>query len=317
MKITVGLAGCKQYPLYAASGADEVFCGYVPESWTRRYGLSLPLNRRETRFFPVQLGGKNELRILKYMRQDLGVPVTLTFNALCYRPEQYEQIACIMEDCAEEGFDTFIVADPGLMVHLCGTPLHGKIRIHVSGEFGAMNRYGMEEVRRLGADRVIFHRRTGIGNMASMIRADREAHPDAPLETEVFVMNEMCHFTGAYCNSLHCDEMAHACHLPWRLAPLERGAVPPPAASPGRDENRYGTPGFSGCGLCALPRLERAGVKVLKVVGRGADPEDMVRDITAVRKALTILNEQAEDGFENAMKEACFPDGCGGNCYYP
>lgn len=41
-------------------------------------------------------------------------------------------------------------------------------------------------------------------------------------EFEAFVLNELCHFTGAFCNSLHCDEMGYLCRVPYRLEPEER-----------------------------------------------------------------------------------------------
>ena len=38
MKITAGLGSIDDYPRYVRAGADELFCGYVPFSWSEKYG---------------------------------------------------------------------------------------------------------------------------------------------------------------------------------------------------------------------------------------------------------------------------------------
>jgi len=70
--------------------------------------------------------------------------------------------------------------------------------------------------------------------------------------------------------------------------------------------------GAGGCGLCALPALCRAGVTHLKLVGRGNRPERMVRDIRALKIALSF----SESDFPTEMKRCLFPNGCAGACYY-
>ena len=42
-------------------------------------------------------------------------------------------------------------------------------------------------------------------------------------EFEAFVLNEMCQFTGAFCNSLHCDEMGYLCKVPYQIGTLKNG----------------------------------------------------------------------------------------------
>lgn len=55
MKIVAGLGCIDDYPLFCEAGADEFFCGYVPYTWTKRYGTTLALNRREVLCYQVQL----------------------------------------------------------------------------------------------------------------------------------------------------------------------------------------------------------------------------------------------------------------------
>ena len=56
MKIVAGLGCIDDYPAFCEAGADEFFCGYVPYAWTKRYGTTLALNRREVLCYQVQLG---------------------------------------------------------------------------------------------------------------------------------------------------------------------------------------------------------------------------------------------------------------------
>ena len=68
MKLTVGLGSVDEYIRFSKAGADEFFCGYVPYTWTKRYGTTLALNRREVLCYQVQLGAYSELEILAGMR---------------------------------------------------------------------------------------------------------------------------------------------------------------------------------------------------------------------------------------------------------
>lgn len=320
MRITAGIACADQYPRYIEAGADEVFCGYVPESWNRTWGLNMPLNRREACYCPVQIGGRNELRILASMKREYRNPVALTFNALCYRPEQYPEIADIMLQCMEDGFDTFIVSDPGLLFYLRETDFPASARFHLSGETGEISSPALSVYRGLRISRVIFHRKAGLRNIDAIIREDRKLHPDEPIRYEAFIMNELCHFTGAFCSGLHCDELCHPCHIPWELGPVRHFSAEDHAVfSSGtiRSEAQAYIPGQSGCGLCTLPALDAAGIDVLKVVGRGADTEEMIRDIMTLRKALSLYEQKRDPArWKEEMTAVCFPDGCGHECYY-
>lgn len=315
MRITAGIANTDQLLLYSRAGADEVFCGYIPEHWERVFGRSVPLNRREARYCPVQIGGRNELRLLRAMAADLGIPVSLTFNSPFYTSESLPVVAGIMQQCMEDGFDSFIVADPALMMLLKEMDLLSSMHLQISGEAGGINREALEFWRGFQPSRIIFHRKTGIRNMAALIQRDRALHPSEPLEYEAFAMNENCHFNGAFCAGLHCDEFAHLCHLPWKTVPVSADSAAVPVFSPDPGIQPVpGSAGHSGCGICALPDLRAAGAGILKVVGRGADTDEMCRDIRTLRTAVRMTETGTVSAAE--LRNVCFPDGCSGSCYY-
>lgn len=338
MKIVAGLGSMDEYIPYVKAGADELFCGYVPEKWALKYGIMSPLNRREVLYYNVQIGSKSELEILQKMIQRYKVPVTITFNALYYTPEQYPMVWEIIKECREIGFDSFIIADPALLLYIVesssGQAEISGYRLHMSGETAEVNHKMLDEMRRFGISRVIFHRKNTLEDMESCITYEKQQFPEEELEYEAFALNEMCHFSGAFCNSLHCDELTHICRLPYRLGFCEKSglairacgkcngqmgedeAEETGAESEGIDEEGYLT-GRSGCGLCALWKMKQIGITHLKLVSRGNYIEDTIEDIRQLRKALKILEESAtEQEYKTAMRKNLFANECSHTCYY-
>ncbi len=378
MKITVGLGSIDDYPDFVRAGADEVFCGYIPDVWMKQEGTDQPMNRREVRYVNVQAGSWSEMEILADMRNTLGVPVTVTMNSPCYDPDGYPVIMETMVRCADIGFDSFIVADPGLIGYLNRnlSPFdRTRIHLHLSGETGEINRYVIADARKAGISRIIFQRKCSLSDMEVMIRNRPEKSicdtgrisrfpgisgkneadsKNTTMEFEAFLLNEMCEFSGCYCNTLHCDEFAPACRIPYRM---ENGNIgrkehltvedgfegtvkgmrnpeekrnpegmrnPEEKRNPEEIQNSEelqdpedNVIGAGGCGLCALWELRDIGVNVLKIVSRGNYTENTIRDIRAVKRALEILKDASnEPEYIRQMKRELFPTGCGGSCYY-
>lgn len=335
MKITAGLGSIDEYIRFSEAGADDFFCGYVPYSWAKKYGTVMPLNRREVLCYNVQLGALSELEILSQMIKKYKKPVHLTFNSLYYLPEQYPEIADIIQQCMRIGFHSYIIADPALICYLRSRKID--CEIHLSGETGEVNSRMVEVFQRQKLKRIIFHRKNTFEDIEAVIRAEKAAGGErAKTEFEAFVLNEMCQFTGAFCNSLHCDEMGYLCRVPYHLGTinaednLEENGRNFTGMPYDESENteRYDETGYlcgeTGCGLCALYRLKKAGITHLKLVGRGNYTDFMEKDIRNLRQALSVLEEvnhvqkvsDAETVFIEKMKQKLFPYGCSNNCYY-
>ena len=339
MKITAGLGSIDDYPRYVRAGADELFCGYVPFSWSEKYGTVLPLNRREVLNYNVQIGSFSELEILANMVQKYQKPVHLAFNSLYYRPEQYEEIAQIIQQCRSIGFDSYILADPALLVYLRKEKID--CEVHLSGDLGTVNSAMTEVFAKEYPKRIIFQRKNTISEMRAVIRhitAQKEAARKEwtyPTEFEAFALNELCQFSGAFCNSLHCDEMGYLCRVPYWKKPmslseskLEKQEKNRPGENISISEwdsaselmNPVSEDGYlcgaTGCGLCTLKQLSDAGITHLKLVGRGNYTDFMERDIRNLRRTLEILEDSStEEEYIRAMKEELFPNGCSHMCY--
>ena len=341
MKIVAGLGCVDDYIRLVKAGADEFFCGYVPYQWTKKFGVMLPLNRREVLYYNVQISSLEELRILKKMVDKYQVPVKITFNSLFYLKEQYELIEALICECMEVGFDTFIIADIALILYLRKKKIN--CTIHLSGEAAEVNHLMMAVMNQFDIKRYIFHRKNTIEDMKSCI----EKNTVKGLEYEAFVLNEWCHFTGGYCNSLHCDELVHLCKVPYQMGKVKKDAgrfdglirewqqevddkenieFNHEAYKEDHDEyaededtdwrDEYLT-GSTGCGLCALMKLKKAGITHLKLVGRGNYVDYMERDIKQLKRAIQLLelNEEESD-YVNQMKRNLFQHGCSDVCYY-
>lgn len=339
MKITSGLGSIDDYPRYVRAGADELFCGYVPFSWSEKYGTVLPLNRREVLNYNVQIGSFSELEILANMVQKYQKPVHLAFNSLYYRPEQYEEIAQIIQQCRSIGFESYILADPALLVYLRKEKID--CEVHLSGDLGTVNSAMTEVFAKEYPKRIIFQRKNTISEMRAVIRhitAQKEAARKEwtyPTEFEAFALNELCQFSGAFCNSLHCDEMGYLCRVPYWKKPmslseskLEKQEKNRPGENISISEwdsaselmNPVSEDGYlcgaTGCGLCTLKQLSDAGITHLKLVGRGNYTDFMERDIRNLRRTLEILEDSStEEEYIRAMKAELFPNGCSHMCY--
>lgn len=339
MKITSGLGSIDDYPRYVRAGADELFCGYVPFSWSEKYGTVLPLNRREVLNYNVQIGSFSELEILANMVQKYQKPVHLAFNSLYYRQEQYEEITQIIQQCRSIGFDSYILADPALLVYLRKEKID--CEVHLSGDLGTVNSAMTEIFAKEYPKRIIFQRKNTISEMRAVIRhitAQKEAARKEwtyPTEFEAFALNELCQFSGAFCNSLHCDEMGYLCRVPYWKKPmsfseskLEKQEKNRPGENISISEwdsaselmNPVSEDGYlcgaTGCGLCTLKQLSDAGITHLKLVGRGNYTDFMERDIRNLRRTLEILEDSStEEEYIRAMKAELFPNGCSHMCY--
>ncbi len=321
MKIIAGLGCIDDYIKLVKAGADEVFCGYVPYEWNKKYGSLFPLNRREVLYYNIQINSLEDMKILKKMVDKYKVPVSITFNYLYYIEEQYEEIINIMNDLINIGFDQFIIADIALILYIRNKGI--KCFIHLSGECSEINSLSMEFFNEFNINRYVFHRKNTIKDMESCIRNNKVKN----LEYEAFILNEKCHYSGAFCSSLHCDEMSHLCTMYYNLAKISEEVNNFKEVDEkyrlyyeqldNEDEDKTHMLGSSGCGICSLKKLKDAGVTHLKVVGRGKYIDYMEEDIKKLKIAIDMINDNKEEkSYENSVENIIFNSKCSGNCYY-
>ncbi|WP_294129790.1 U32 family peptidase [uncultured Clostridium sp.] len=328
MKIVSGLGCIDDYIRLVKAGADEVFCGYVPYEWNKKYGSLFPLNRREVLYYNIQINSLEDMKILKKMVDKYKVPVSIAFNYLYYIEDQYEEIASIIEDLISIGFNEFIIADIALILYLKEKGM--KCVIHLSGECAEINSLAIDFLNKLNISRYVFHRKNTIEDIESCIKNNKIKN----LQYEAFILNEKCHYSGAFCSSLHCDEMCHLCTMPYDLAKVNEKANYFPDVDKRLElyykeledeelylENEYKNDlyllGSTGCGICELKKLKESGVTHLKVVGRGKYIDDIEKDIIGLKQAINIIgNIEDDENYKKAIKNKLFKGKCSKECYY-
>lgn len=328
MKIVSGLGCIDDYIRLVKAGADEVFCGYVPYEWNKKYGSLFPLNRREVLYYNIQINSLEDMKILKKMVDKYKVPVSIAFNYLYYIEDQYEEIASIIEDLISIGFNEFIIADIALILYLKEKGM--KCVIHLSGECAEINSLSIDFLNKLNISRYVFHRKNTIEDIESCIKNNKIKN----LQYEAFILNEKCHYSGAFCSSLHCDEMCHLCTMPYDLAKVNEKANYFPDVDKRLElyykeledeelylENEYKNDsyllGSTGCGICELKKLKEAGVTHLKVVGRGKYIDDIEKDIIGLKQAINIIgNIEDDENYKKVIKNKLFKGKCSKECYY-
>lgn len=322
MKILAPITDVEHFEKLVDAGADEFFCGMVPYEWIEKYGFDL--NRREFRS-NAAFNSITSMKILKEKATYYKIPVKVTLNSLLYSQSQYDMILDLIKQYMELGFDTYIIADIGLFLFLRESGISCKI--HISGEMPAINTMTIDLLMQYGFTRIIFPRKTSITDMEGCIQKY-----GSKLEYESFILNESCIYTGAFCNTIHCDELKNACYLPYNFNLINKDnndfnlfyrylQMIRTRSSRRRDNNEeQHIIGNSGCGLCYIKKLHEIGVTNLKIVGRGRDINNLVEDITSVNKAIQFADQYSQDDYKQKILDEFFYGKCKNSyafCYYP
>jgi U32 family peptidase len=317
-----------------ANGADEIYCGLVPEEWVARYTGAIWLNRRSP-------GGGNlrtfgDLARVVHQAHAHSVPVFVTLNAQTYSAEQLPLALELGRRYVEEaGVDALIVADPGLIVELRKRGFN--YRLHLSSVATTLNSSAVRFFHSLGIGRIILPRSL---TLREIERIACEA--GSQVELEVFILNDGCIFEEGLCSTTHhrsvgafCTGLARmdsqCCKLsgePWTpgeeegLETVLRGfhqcidTITNRACSAQQETSSFLAP----CGLCAIPAFQRMGVASLKIVGREASATRKLASLklvhSVVQKMRTGLSEQAVASFARDLRKTIAPCIPGTMCYY-
>jgi len=328
MKLAAPIAAVDDVATLAAAGADEFYCGVVPHEWESRFGRST-LNRR--------LGGNlhsfAELADAAQAAHACGRKLSVAFNAQKYTRDRWGHLMELVERIAASGADAIIVGDFGLLTELSARSL--PLRIHLSSVASCHNSATAGLAAELGAARVILPRHVTLAEMERMVI-------ELPaLEFEAFVLNDGCVFEEGSCHTLHLPmamggpicldrfeyeyrrEDCRALSDP----ELKRLAANDKAhekwlwymSSCGFTTTPDGTP-YGPCGLCAIPRMARAGIAAVKIAGRDGPLARRTRAVEMVRRVLDLsASRRAEGGIaELARQMRGKPELCtsGYMCYY-
>lgn len=263
----------------ASAGADEVYGGYVPDAWVRKYSI---LGSANQRYFPsAQIKGVSGLKAIIKSAHKSGMGFFLTLNAPYYTGPQYEDLVQFADKVSGMGADAFIVSDLGLILRLREKFPHA--HVHLSTLQTVFNSEAARFFHRLGVDRMVLPRELTLSEMAGVVKANTDVDFDA------FIMVGKCPNIEGFCTFTHnSPKLVWPCEERYTIAPAKAGEKMSgimEAQSGWSLVNRR-----QACGLCGLPGLEEAGVTALKLVGRGGPAKMKVAVISAVREALSLMD---------------------------
>ena len=293
MKIVAPISRADEVGVLAEAGADELYCGLVPKSWTERFNNS-GANRR----IFGNLKSEEELARAAEAARAAGVRLSLVMNAQNYTGEQLDYLVAFAARFEALGGHALIVGDLFLLEVLVEAGLG--LRLHLSSVASCRNSEAIAWYRDLGVDRVILPRDVTRREVARMLRRS------PGVELEAFVLNDGCIYEEGVCHSIHLPGALGGpiCLDGYRQEVRRDDGVPLEPAERNRfveheeDYRRWlwyrtgcgfsttdqGLP-YGPCGLCALPGFHAAGLTAIKIAGREAATERkrasvaMVRDI--------------------------------------
>ena len=298
---------------YVEAGGEEFYVGFHDAAWHERFGDVADLNRMTGFQHQANPYGFDEVLDIVDEVRGLGKKLYVTFNANVYTKEQLDFLYGYFERLHTAGAAGVIVSVPEAVEPAADSGL----AVVASTMCGVYNADIARFYRELGCTRVIVPRDMGLAE----IEALAEAVPD--VELEVFLMRNGCIFADGYCLGRHFQNRNALCwdvrHADREFYTVGRGRSLSGAA---RENNEaYGRFHRTACGLCAVYRLERAGVAAAKIVGRSDDSACILRDIEAVVRNVEIaracVDEQEYLARMDVPPERAAACTDGLSCYYP
>ena len=297
---------------YADAGGEEFYIGFHDPAWSDRFGCAADLNRMTGFGSQANPYGFEEVLGIVEEVGALGKKLYVTFNANFYDRARLDFIFGYFERLAEVGAAGIIVSVPEAVQPAadCG------LEVVASTMCGVYNASIARFYRELGCSRVIIPRDVGLAEIEAIMRAV------PTLEYEAFLMRNGCIFSDCYCLGRHFQGRNALC---FDVRDVKReffvDDVPGLERAVRENDQDYGRLHRTACGLCAIWRLERAGVSAAKIVGRSDDSACILRDIETIRRNVAIARGCAdEQEFLARMdvppeRAAACADGL--SCYYP
>jgi collagenase-like PrtC family protease len=285
MKIVAALATAQEVEPLIDAGADELFCGVVPEAFVDGLGRSR-LNRRYEA--GANIGSLDALAGIVARAGARGVPVAVTLNEHAYAPAVVPRLVELAGTLATAGARALILTDLALVLAIrrAGVPLD----LHLSSVATCQNSEAAAFFADLGVSRVVLPRYLSTRQIAALVDAG------VPLDYEVFVINDGCGFEEGLCLNVH-RPWGPMCQMDWRPE-IVKGAAAGWAENwaayrhlmglldhPGGTVSPGGIPNGP-CGVCALAGLQAAGVGYVKVPGREYSTEVRRGGVRFVRTVL-------------------------------
>ncbi len=356
MKILAPVNSPKEVEKIIQAGADEIYCGVLPDNWKEKFTNIASSNRREWQ--AANLSNFCQLQEVVDIAHSNNIPVYLALNAL-YTEKQYPLVFEQVEKSKKIKIDALIIADLGLLLSLKKEKID--LDIHISTGGTTFNSETAKFYKELGASRIVLPRHLNIEEIEQIVRSCPS------LEFEVFILNSGCKNIDGFCTFQHgVNEILHGqlWNFPKKLNIdrhlLNAIRILPRKLTQGLTAGIFGvdspcllnyaislTPvsidvsrkqeqaiinnisfgfnllsGVDACGVCRLAELKNVGVYGVKIVGRNYSTEKKIKDVVFLRTVLSYLNANHSDSkelivFVKKIFKEIYKMRCGDLCYYP
>lgn len=272
------------------AGADELFVG-VKSSDYERYSFSGrgQIGRNKIQSVP----DFEELRNIISFAHQRNVEVNLTANVPMFsdfKGKDYEK-HYVEQVCKAVDYevDHLIIGDIGLMSII--SELNLPVNIHASTYFDTLSVAQLEFLRSLNVKRAVLSYQCDFKEVQKLCAANI-------MEIEVFGYLSCSFYNGA-CNLVH--DMGED-------DSQDKTSIGVPCKAqyhvnlPGGEHECAYLDADLPCGLCAVKKLQEAGVDVVKIAGRDRDSNKIANVTRMFRKAIDLANQDTSD-FESLVKE--------------
>ncbi len=313
MKVISPIDNLAEADALLEAGADELYGGFVPAEWQNRFSLLASINQRT--FAGAQIESIEDLSAIVDKAHARGASFSLTLNAPFYSDEQMPLLLDYVDRNVEAGVDGIILADLGLLRRL--RRRHPDLEYHASTLAHLSNSEAVKFYADQGISRAVLQRHLSVAEMGDIVARVPE------LKFDAFLLVGKCPNTEGLCSFHHSSpDKIWPCEIPYAIAPLSEPASPGLQAAMARQNSWSKTNRRHGCGLCAIPHLQRSGIYGVKLVGRGAPSLEKVRNIVLTREFITLAGQNLEPAefcrLARRAHQKRFGAPCSANvCYYP
>lgn len=319
MKILSPLSGVSEAKPLIEAGAQELYCGVVTEEWEKRFSLVASANLRHDRV--ANFSSFEELAKTVDIASRRKVPVFCALNAHFYSDAQLPLALRNAQEAIDAGASKIIVSDIGLISLLKKKNFGADIALSTANP--VFNSQAMPFFKRLGIRSIVLPRHLSCKEISGLAKSASALG----IELEAFVLNAICPYIDGLCtlqhvgkspDSIAADELA--CRIPFSVEVFSNEPSEQSKRSALARACLWQNTLPLGCGLCALPSFEKAGIHSLKIAGRGNSTGKKVADVKMLKEALGLLAKLPEKEFREEMHRFFFranSERCGfTSCYY-
>jgi putative protease len=250
------------------NGADAVYLG---------------LRRLSARASATNFSLEDLAHLLPYAHQH-QISVYVALNSVLTAPE-FPGVMDLLQSLSDLQVDALIVQDPGLFFLV--RRFFPQLKLHASTLMTIHNRAGVNQLERMGAERVVLARELNLEELGQIARSTRA-------ELEIFVHGALCYSYSGLCLTSSFrgghSGLQGRCVQPCRLCFKQ-----------GRKEGFFLSCGDM-CALPVLPRLKRLRISSFKIEGRMKSADYIAQVVKSYRLVLDAPPEGEAEAVARAQE---------------